>query len=181
MTFSNSCLYALHALAFLAQHAGDRFALSRGVAAAHGLPELYLLGALKRLASAGVLLSARAPDGDYRLARPPGRVTLLDVVEAVDGPIRGEVPRWAPAVGGKLDGRLQEACAAAAERVRARLRKVSVADPAGEGGGGAGGGARASARQTRARSPEKGRHPTEVALNCSSSFRRAAASTGLRK
>jgi hypothetical protein len=49
------------------------------------------------------------------------------------------VPSWAAdANGARLDARLQEVCDAAAEVVRARLRKVGVADPAEEGAGSAG-------------------------------------------
>jgi hypothetical protein len=50
------------------------------------------------------------------------------VVEAVEGSLRGLAPRVGGAVGARLDGRLQEACDRAAEAVRLRLRKVSVAD-----------------------------------------------------
>jgi Rrf2 family protein len=126
MKFTSSCAYALCALVSLARHQGDRLFASHAIAQAEGLPELFLLKVLKRLASAGVLLSVKGIHGGYRLARTAQRITLLDVVEAVDGPVRGEVPR--SGADRKLDARLQQACDAAAEVVRSRLRKVSVAD-----------------------------------------------------
>ena len=97
--------------------------------------ERFLLKVLKPLVSAGVLYSVRGPNGGYRLARPAKGITLLDVVEAVDGPVRGETPRWAAAAGHKLNARLQQVCDAGAEEVRGRLRKVSLAYLAGEGNG----------------------------------------------
>jgi Rrf2 family protein len=134
MKFSSACAYSLRALLYLARHEGDGPAASQRIAQAEGLPEKFLPKVLEPLASAGVLLSSRGPTGGYRLARPAKRIRLLDVVEAVDGPVRGEAPRWAAdAEGARLDARLQEACDAAAEGVRARLRKVSVAGLAGEG------------------------------------------------
>jgi Rrf2 family protein len=136
MNLSSASACALRALAFLARHEGGGLVASHAIAAAEGLPALFLLKVLKPLASAGVLLSAKGPNGGYRLARPARRITLLDVVEAVSGPIRGEAPHWAAgAEGARLDGRLQQACDAAAELTRSQLRRVSVADLAGEGRG----------------------------------------------
>jgi Rrf2 family protein len=134
MKLSASCAYALHALAFLARHEGGGVVPSHVIAAAAGVPERFLLKLLKRLASAGVLVSVRGVHGGYQLARPAGRISLLDVVEAVDGPVRGEAPRWAAgAEGARLDARLQQACDAAAKVIRSRLRKASIADLVGEG------------------------------------------------
>jgi Rrf2 family protein len=93
----------------------------------------YLLKALKALARAGVLHSAGGPGGGYRLARPAKRITLLEVVEAVEGPVRGEAPPVsATAEGKRLDRQLQAACEKATETVRGRLRRMSPADLAAE-------------------------------------------------
>ena len=132
MKLSSACAYVLHALVHLARREGNGLLVAHVFAEARGgVSEEYLRKSLKPLASAGVLLSSRGPTGGYRLARPARRITLLEVVEAVDGPVRGDVPRFG--ADGKLDARLQEACDAAAEVVRARLRQVSIADLAGEG------------------------------------------------
>ena len=134
MKFSTACAYALRALVFLARRGGDGLLVAHVFAGVRGMPEEYLGKTLKGLVRAGILLSSRGPTGGYRLARPPKRISLLDLVEAVDGPVRGDVPRWAAdANGARLDARLKEVCDAAAEVVRARLRKVSVADLAREG------------------------------------------------
>jgi Rrf2 family protein len=136
MKLTSSCAHALRALAFLARHEGGGLVASHVIAAAEGLPALFLLKVLKPLASAGVLLSAKGPQGGYQLAQPARRITLLDVVEALDGPVRGEAPRWAAgAEGDRLNTRLQQACDAAAEAVRGRLRKVCIADLAVKGKG----------------------------------------------
>src|SRR5262245_45980689 len=99
--------YALAALVHLAK-GGGRLVASHDIAAAHGLPERSLLKCLTPLVSAGVLRSVRGPNGGYRLARPPGEITLLEVIEAVEGPVRAEVPSIPG--GEELDRRLQAVC-----------------------------------------------------------------------
>jgi DNA-binding IscR family transcriptional regulator len=104
----------------------------RAIAAAEGLPEVFLPEVLKPLA-AGMLLPTKGQNGGYQLGRPGKRISLLEAVEPVGGPVRGDVPRWAAdADGARLDARLQEVCDIAAGAVRNRLRRVSVADLARE-------------------------------------------------
>jgi Rrf2 family protein len=133
MKFTSACVYALRALVHLARHGGGGLVASHTIAAAEGLSESFLLKSLKPLVSAGVLRSVKGPSGGYRLARPARKITLLEVVEAVDGPIRGDVAPVAPGEGARLDARLQEVCEGVAEVVRRRLGKMSVADLAPRG------------------------------------------------
>jgi len=128
MKLSRACGYALLALAYLARHGGNGPVTVDGIAAAEGLSESFLRKSLESLAGAGVLRSERGRGGGFRLARPARRITLLEVVEAVDGPVRRLVPRFADGDSARLDARLQEVCDDAAEAVRRRLGKVSVAD-----------------------------------------------------
>jgi Rrf2 family protein len=133
MKFTSMCAHALYGLVYLARHEGRGLVSSNTIADGQGLSAEFLAKALKALASAGVLHSLRGPNGGYRLARPARSVTLLEVVEAVDGPIRGEAPRVAAADGHRLDDRLQGVCDGVAEVVRHRLRRVSLADLTREG------------------------------------------------
>jgi Rrf2 family protein len=51
----------------------------------HGVPAAYLAKHLQALAGAGVLRTVKGARGGYRLARPPADITVLEVVEAIDG------------------------------------------------------------------------------------------------
>jgi Rrf2 family protein len=133
MRFTSACAHVLRALVYLARRRGAGFVSVDVIARAGALSETFLRKSLKPLVSARVLRSAKGPRGGYRLARPARRITLLEVVEAVEGPVRGLAPRVGGAVGARLDARLQQVCDAAAEAVRRRLRRVSLADLAGEG------------------------------------------------
>ena len=129
MKLSYASGYALAALAYIARAKPDGPVASHVIAAAAGLPERYLLKVLKPLVDAGVLRSLKGPNGGYRLARPPKAIALLEVVEAADGPVRGDAPPvGAGKDGAALDKRLQEICDGAAALVRERLARVTLAD-----------------------------------------------------
>ena len=51
----------------------------------HGVSESYLLKHLRALASAGLLEAVPGPKGGYRLARRPEKITMCDIVTAIEG------------------------------------------------------------------------------------------------
>ena len=57
------------------------------LAADFGASEAHLAKVMQRLVKAGLVASTRGPKGGFRLARPAETVTLLDVYEAVEGPV----------------------------------------------------------------------------------------------
>jgi Rrf2 family protein len=57
------------------------------------MPERFLLQVLRTLVNEGLLKSTRGVDGGYRLSRPLSQITLLEIVEAIDGPIQPELPQ----------------------------------------------------------------------------------------
>ncbi|MEW6546605.1 MAG: Rrf2 family transcriptional regulator [Bacillota bacterium] len=86
MRLSRQSDYAIRLVLDLAQqpgHSGD----IKGVAARRGAPAPYLAKIAQALARAGLVVATRGARGGIRLARPPARITLHDVVEAVEGPI----------------------------------------------------------------------------------------------
>jgi Rrf2 family protein len=128
MKLSRASSYALHALAFMAQQKENTKPMaSHNIAAARSIPERVLLKALKPLASARVLLSIRGPNGGYRLARPPEKISMLEIIEAVDGPIRGQTP-FAEESNKVLNHKLDAICNKSADAIRDQLEKVSLAD-----------------------------------------------------
>jgi Rrf2 family protein len=99
---------------------------SHHIAKARGIPERFLLKVLKPLVSAQILLSIKGPNGGYRLARPASDVTMLEVIEAVDGPIRGSAP--INHNGNVLGKRLQQVTSQVADQTRKQLARIKVAD-----------------------------------------------------
>ena len=86
LALSRKSDYALVALAELAARDGEKRSAA-GIAQATDAPESLMRNVLKNLTRAGLLLSERGPFGGYTLAREPDRISVLEVLEAVDGPI----------------------------------------------------------------------------------------------
>jgi len=50
------------------------------------MPERFLLQILRNLVTHGILRSTRGVDGGYALVRPADQISLLEVIEAIEGP-----------------------------------------------------------------------------------------------
>ena len=129
MKLTRASSYALHAVAFMAaQKSHETPVASHTIAKARGIPERFLLKVLKPLVSAQVLLSIKGPNGGYRLARPANDITMLEVLEAVDGPIRGQAPFSREDPNSPLNRRLDSICNQAASQARKQLGKVRISE-----------------------------------------------------
>jgi Rrf2 family protein len=128
MKFSRAASYALHALVYMAAQKHNRPVASHVIAEARGIPERFLLKVLKPLVSARVLQSVKGPNGGYRLAKGPNEITLLEVIEAVDGPVRGQAPLGSNASNDKLNKWLDQVCNTAADAVRKQFHRVRLAE-----------------------------------------------------
>jgi Rrf2 family protein len=90
MRLSRASTYALHALCFLARQRSKEPISTRAIAAGTGIPVVFLLKALKPCVDRQLLASVTGPHGGYRLARPASRIKVLEVLEAVNGPLLPE-------------------------------------------------------------------------------------------
>jgi Rrf2 family protein len=125
MKLTRASSYALHAVAFMAAQKHDRPIASHLIAQARGIPERFLLKVLKPLVQARVLLSIKGPNGGYRLARPASDISMLEILEAVDGPIRGQSP-LSEEGNGALNHKLEVICKENADQTRKHLEKIRI-------------------------------------------------------
>ena len=86
MRISARADYAVRALTELAAR-GSEAVTAESISRAQGVPLKFLLGILGELRRAGLVRSQRGPSGGYLLDRPPGDITIADVMRAVDGPL----------------------------------------------------------------------------------------------
>jgi Rrf2 family protein len=93
MKLTCACSYALDALVFMArQQTINQPIRSKTIADKRGLPPRFLLKVLTPLVDANLLRSVKGPQGGYLLARDPADISLLDIVEAAEGPIQQIAP-----------------------------------------------------------------------------------------
>src|SRR5262245_29665604 len=80
---SRTMEYALRAFVWLASNP-DTPQTTRQIAEGVQIPPGYLAKVMQQLAGAGLVLSQRGIGGGFLMARPPGKVSVLEVVNAVD-------------------------------------------------------------------------------------------------
>ena len=83
--YSRSVEYALRALTYLAHQPKGRQKLVRHIARSERLPAFFLAKTLQQLARHGVLRSVKGPTGGFSLDRPAGKITMMEVIEVLDG------------------------------------------------------------------------------------------------
>ncbi|MBL7043739.1 MAG: Rrf2 family transcriptional regulator [Pirellulaceae bacterium] len=86
VNISEAASLALHTMAVLASATDQRFT-NQGLAARLKASSHHLAKVMQRLAKAGLVDSVRGPQGGFRLGRAAKTVTLLEIYEAVDGPV----------------------------------------------------------------------------------------------
>ena len=87
MLISRKTDYAVRCVMFLAGRPGELSSTSQ-IAAYIDVTDVFVAKILQTLARCGVIESVRGTHGGYRLAHAPGGITLLDVVEAIQGPVQ---------------------------------------------------------------------------------------------
>jgi Rrf2 family protein len=107
LVITTKSAYAARALAELARRGAGPVPIGE-IAASRGIPPQFLESIFGQLRRGGILQSQRGVKGGYSFARPPADITLLEVVELLEGDIATTEPGvWAEittAVRGQLQG-----------------------------------------------------------------------------
>lgn len=87
MQITRQADYAVRAVLYLARALPNQRAATSTIAQEQRIPPSFLAKIISQLSIAGLLHTSRGARGGVMLAREPKDITLLEVVEAIDGPI----------------------------------------------------------------------------------------------
>jgi len=87
MKISRKSDYALRAVLYIARQTNDKRSSINAIAESERVPRDFLAKILKELTRAEILKSYQGVHGGYQLSRPAAQISVLDVIEAMDGPL----------------------------------------------------------------------------------------------
>ncbi|HZZ27619.1 MAG TPA: Rrf2 family transcriptional regulator [Pirellulales bacterium] len=125
MKLSRTVGYALQATLQLAEAKSGTPIPCSQLAAQGKMPERFLLQILRNLVTHGILHSTRGVDGGYTLKRKPEEISLLDLIEAIDGPVFAHAP-LAEALPPESVERLTAALQQVTARARQQLGNIKI-------------------------------------------------------
>lgn len=83
--FSRQCEYGIQAALVLATKKHEGWTALSEITARINVPNHYMAKILQNMARDGLLDSWKGPQGGFKLAKPAAQITLLEIVEAIDG------------------------------------------------------------------------------------------------
>jgi Rrf2 family transcriptional regulator, iron-sulfur cluster assembly transcription factor len=87
MELTRKAEYAIRGMLYLARQHESSISMLTDIAGAVEAPRTFLAKIFQDLVKIGLIRSTRGVKGGFVLARPPERITLREIVEAIEGPI----------------------------------------------------------------------------------------------
>ena len=128
MKVSRSTGYAMLAVSYIAKNKDQKIILSQSIAKAYDIPLEYLLKTLQQLVRADVLRSKRGPRGGFSLAKSAKKINMLEIIEAVEGPMAMRLNLLEQAPKEKFSSKAEQAYAKAIAQAKAVFERTKVAE-----------------------------------------------------
>lgn len=128
MKISKTATYGLLAAVYVAQHSKDGLVMTASIAKEYDIPKMYLTKVTQFLVRADILRSKRGPTGGHSLSRPADEISLLEIIEAVEGALDltmeiNQFTKYAPFV-----VKMETVCKDATAKAKDILHKVKLSD-----------------------------------------------------
>ena len=126
MKLSRTVSYGVRAALQLAENESSAPVPCSRLASEGEMPERFLLQILRMLVTHGILKSTRGVDGGYSLSRPADQISLLEVIEAIDGPLDSEGQLLLAEGPGDAEKKLQTALQQVTDTARRQLKAITL-------------------------------------------------------
>ena len=128
MKISRSIGYGLLAVGYIVRHQKEKIILSQDISKAYNIPLEYLLKIMQQMVRVNILRSKRGPRGGFSLAKSPNKISMLEVVEAVDGPMTGRLDLAELAPKEKFSSKIEQAYSKAIAQAKIAFGKIKLSD-----------------------------------------------------
>ena len=129
MKLSSRAIYGMRAMVALARTHGQGSTFLKDIVEREGLPGTYLEQLMVPLRKSGLVLAVRGAKGGYTLARHPGEIPVLAILEALEGPLAlAECPTGAGCCGRPATCALQELWAEGSRALTHVYQGISLAE-----------------------------------------------------
>ncbi len=127
MRLGKASAYGVFATIYIAEHEDAGPVHGADIAESCGIPPEYLRKILQQLVRSQVLDSETGRRGGFTLRKPQARTTLLEIVEAIDGPLNGELSvRKEINAAEVTKAKLKLVCSQAARSTKSLLREATI-------------------------------------------------------
>ncbi len=126
MNISRSAGYGMMAVGYIGQHDGELPVLASTVSKKYDIPTEYLLKILQQLVRANVLRSKRGPRGGFSMARPTKEINMLEIIEAISGPLAGHLDLVQQANGAPFSHKMEDVCRQATAKCIETLKNTKL-------------------------------------------------------
>lgn len=134
MLLSKSCIYGIRASLYLASREEGEFTSIREMSTALDISFHFLTKILQQLTAQGLMESYKGPNGGIMLSEKGRKVTLFDIVIAIDGPgMFTECALGLPGCGSSKPCPLHDSWAVTREYIREMLEKTNIVEMSKEG------------------------------------------------
>jgi Rrf2 family protein len=131
MRISRTVEYGLTAAVHVAQNCKDGLVMAKKISEAYDLPTEYLLQVMQQLVKSGILTSKKGPKGGFNIARPAKEITMLEIIEVIDGPVIVSM-NLVEQTGKPFAKKVEKVFLDVSKAMKASYAKVTLADLAGK-------------------------------------------------
>ena len=128
MNLSKSVSHGMIAMGYIAKQTYFRCVPAEEIAKEFDIPNEYLVKIMSQLARTGLLRSKRGPHGGFSLAQPAKEISLLEIIEAVDGSMKNSYGIAEQAKKQRFAVNMEAICIKAADQGMAILKKARLSD-----------------------------------------------------